>query len=302
MTLLKEYEADCELRGLASREVYVLYAREFCRFLEMRGKDPSQVDRADLKAYLQAIKSRGLKPTSQTRVFASIGAFYEFLVDEGVLEINPVRAFRRRYIRPYKENCGSDPKQLISVEQAAMLVNSILITRDKALLVLLFKTGMRLGELCSLDVGDIDLIDMSLTLTPTAKRSNRLLFFDHETARILQTWMVIRPDREKLGPSSPLFLSKKGVRLCHQRVQEIVQQHAARVGLHDALSKSPARRFTPHCARHFFTTHLMRAGMAREYIKWLRGDALNEAIDIYHHIDADDVRRAYMACVPQMGI
>jgi len=59
-------------------------------------------------------------------------------------------------------------------------------------------------------------------------------------------------------------------------------------------------RFTPHCCRHWFVTTLLKAGMSREHVKWLRGDAMQEAIDIYHHIDIQDVRESYLAHVPQL--
>ena len=162
-----------------------------------------------LKAYLQAIRDRGLKTSSQRKVFTCLSSFYAFMVDENLLGANPIIPFRRRYLRQYKDN-GSEPRQLISIDQAAMLINSVLHSRDKAFLTLLFKTGMRLGELCSLDVGDLDLHDMSLVLKPTAKRSNRQLFFDHETARMLQAWLASRQD---VNSGSPLFISTRKQRI-----------------------------------------------------------------------------------------
>jgi integrase/recombinase XerD len=60
--------------------------------------------------------------------------------------------------------------------------------------------------------------------------------------------------------------------------------------------------FSPHCARHWNTTHLLRAGMKREYVQWLRGDAIKEAVDIYFHVDPKDVQEAYLASIPQLGI
>jgi integrase len=60
--------------------------------------------------------------------------------------------------------------------------------------------------------------------------------------------------------------------------------------------------FSPHNCRHFFTTHLRRAGMRREFIQELRGDSRKEAIDIYDHIDLKELKEAYLACIPQLGI
>lgn len=59
-------------------------------------------------------------------------------------------------------------------------------------------------------------------------------------------------------------------------------------------------RFTPHCLRHWFTTHLRRSGMPRDYIKWLRGDSMNETMDIYNHIDVEDVRESYNSHIPKL--
>ena len=61
-------------------------------------------------------------------------------------------------------------------------------------------------------------------------------------------------------------------------------------------------RFSPHCCRHWFTTHLRRAGMRREFIQEPRGDSRREAIDIYDHIDLKEPKEAYLACIPQLGI
>ena len=298
MKLLDDFKADCELRKIDRYGMYYFYSRQFCRFLESRGKDPLQVEKDDLKAYLQAIRDRGLQTSSQRKVFVCISALYAFAVDEDLLESNPILPFTRRYLRQYKDN-GSEPKQLISIDQAAMLINSILHSRDKAILTLLLKTGMRRGELCSLDLGDLDLRDMSLVLKPTAKRTNRLLFFDHETARILQAWLTSRPNT---SDEAPLFISNRKQRLSSREVEDITKKHAARVGLHNPDSKKPADRFTPHCCRHWLVTHLLRAGMSRDHVKWIRGDAMKESIDIYYHIDAEDVRKSYMAYVPQLGI
>jgi integrase/recombinase XerD len=140
---------------------------------------------------------------------------------------------------------------------------------------------------------------MSLVLKPTAKRSNRQLFFDHETSRMLQAWLASRPD---VNSGSPLFISTRKQRISAREIEVLTRKHASRVGLHDPNSEKLADRFTPHCCRHWLVTHLLRAGMSRDHVKWIRGDAMKESIDIYYHIDAEDVRKSYMAYVPQLGI
>jgi integrase/recombinase XerD len=90
--------------------------------------------------------------------------------------------------------------------------------------------------------------------------------------------------------------------LCSVQIQDIVRKHAKVIGLHNPETGKLADKFTPHCCRHWFTTHLLRAGMKREYVKWLRGDAIKEAVDIYYHIDPEDVRKEYMTHIPQLGL
>jgi integrase/recombinase XerD len=102
--------------------------------------------------------------------------------------------------------------------------------------------------------------------------------------------------------NSALFLNHEGDRLQRRGVSDAVTKAAERVGLHNAESERLEDHFGPHCARHWNTTYLLRAGMKREYVQWLRGDAIKEAVDIYFHIDPKDVQKAYLAAIPQLGI
>ncbi len=163
------------------------------------------------------------------------------------------------------------------------------------------KTGMRRGELCSLDVDDIDFENQAITLKHTAKKSNRLLFFDGETECVLMAWLQFKKAKEKKR-TSVLFPGREGGRISGNEIAKIVKKHASRVGLHNPESESIEDHFTPHCCRHWFTTHLIRAGMPRDFVKELRGDVRHEAIDIYNHIDRKELRESYLAHIPQLGI
>jgi integrase/recombinase XerD len=99
-----------------------------------------------------------------------------------------------------------------------------------------------------------------------------------------------------------LFLNAEGDRLDRGGILRVVRQAAERVGLHDSSSEGMENHFSPHCCRHWNTTHLLRAGMKREYVQWLHGDAIKGAVDIYFHIDPKDVQVAYLASIPQLGI
>ncbi|MCJ7444179.1 MAG: tyrosine-type recombinase/integrase [Methanotrichaceae archaeon] len=300
MSLIERFKSDCIIRNISGFQIYILYAQEFSNFLQKSGKEPTNVTKDDLKTYLATLKARGLKQASIDRIFTCLSGFYAFLVDEGVLSSNPIIPFKRRFLRKYKEDNSSDSRKIIDVEQASMLVNSILDSRDKAIVTLLFKTGMRRGELYRLDIRDIDLDNMSLKLKPTAKRSNRVLFFDRETAEVLRIWLRVREARKK--DDVALFTGRLKGRISPKQIDNVVKRHAARVGLHNSNSKGLEDRFTPHCCRHWFTTYLIRSGMPRDFVKELRGDVRRDAIDIYNHIDKKELKESYLAHVPLLGI
>jgi integrase/recombinase XerD len=132
------------------------------------------------------------------------------------------------------------------------------------------------------------------------KRSNRIVFFDDECARMLKRWMA---QRKKLNSKTEaLFTNEYGGRLNRNGVYNLVTKYAETVGLHDPKSDRVEDHFSTHNCRHWFTTWLRRNGMPREFTKTLRGDKRKDAIDIYDHIDKEELRKAYLAFIPQLGI
>jgi len=302
ITLFELFEEDCALRNITSSKAYRLYCQDLAAFLEKRGRDVQSIDKVDLKAYLVYLKTeRKVKLATIERIFTVLNTFYTFLVEENYVQKNPIPSFRKRYLRQYKSDNEAEARQIISIEDAAKLVHSILSSRDRAIAILLFKTGMRCGELRRLDVEDIDLDAGTIQLKPTPKRSNRTLFLDSEAISVLRRWLDARKTMNKKGTSA-LFIGRGSTRLCARQIKKIIADYAARIGLHNAESDHLEDRFTPHCCRHWFTTHLIRSGMPRDFVKELRGDSRHEAIDIYNHIDKKELRESYLAHIPQLGI
>ena len=120
-------------------------------------------------------------------------------------------------------------------------------------------------------------------------------------AYILRRWLMIREDMNRKGRTA-LFLNHEGERLNRSGVFNAVVEAARRACLHDLMSERFEDHFIPHCCRHWFCTHLFRAGMRREYIKVLRGDSRKEAFDLHNHIDLKELKEAYLSCIPQLGI
>ncbi len=299
--LIDGFCKDCKLRGMTDESIrrYKSSLKMFAGFLKSRGLSLDDVNINVLREFLQLLYDKGVKHKTIENCFSAPSSFYDYLVFEGIAEANVILPFRKRYLKRYRTD--SAERKLLSVEEMSKLVNSIMDPRDRAIAVLLAKTGIRRGELIRLDVDDINWEDYSITLKPTPKRSNRVVFFDEECAVVLKRWLKVR---EKLNPpTKALFVNYQTLeRLNRNGVWSAVVKYAVRLGFHNPDSPRLEDHFGPHCFRHWFTTWLIRNGMPREYVKELRGDKRREAIDIYHHIDREELRRAYLACIPKLGV
>ncbi len=303
--LVDLFVQDCRDREMTEDSIqhYRSVVMHFFEFLDKRDILPRQVDKQVFIEYLRYRRSEGVGQKTLENNFTALASFYDYLVFQEYMGQNPVTGVRKRYLRRYKSENDVDaesPRKLISIEEMSLLVNSVLDTRDKGMLTLWAKTGVRRGELIAMDITDIDWVEQSITLKKFKKRSGRIAFFDDETSRVLKRWVN---QRQMLNPSTPaLFIGEHGGRLMRHGVNHAVAKYAERVGLHDPKSSRLEDHFSPHCFRHWFTTHLRRAGMDREFIKALRGDRRREAIDIYDRIDKQELRRAYLAYIPQLGL
>ncbi|MFW6172174.1 MAG: tyrosine-type recombinase/integrase, partial [Elusimicrobiota bacterium] len=232
--------------------------------------------------------------------FASVSSFYEYLRYEDIVDDNPVLTVRKRYLNKYKDDNNNGHRQVLEVKKLSGFINYIPSIRDKAIVLLFLKTGIRRNELIDIDLNDINWEDYSIQLKPKPKRSNTTVYFDHETASVLKRWKKIRDEREP--DTDALFIGETGERLKRKGVYDSVVKWAEKYGFHDPDSDKLEDKFTPHTLRHVFTTYLIRNGMRREYIKELRGDTRGEAMDIYHQIDHDELKKKYQGCIPELGV
>lgn len=292
--LLEDFREDCLLKNMSEETVrkYISAIRIYIDFLRERGLSLVDADKNVLKEFLRYLKlERKVSVKTLENYFSALSTFYDYLAYEEVVPANNVLPFRRRYLRRYKGEKEQYVRRLLNIEELARIVNSTLDPRDRAIIMLMAKTGIRRNELIRLDLDDVDWENYKIILKKTAKRSNRVVFFDDEVALALRRWLRVR---EQLKPQTKaLFINYgSGRRIDRNTVFNIVVKHSSKLGL----------RISPHDLRHWFTTWLRRNGMPREFIKELRGDKRREAVDIYDHIDEEELREAYMACIPKLGI
>lgn len=297
---LEDFNLDMEARGLAkiSQATIKWAVQRYQRWCYTNNLDAEKGRKDDLVAYLSHLRESRLKQRSIKSDFSYLSIWFSYLVERGMLASNPIPSISKRYLKSYKAE--TPQRKMLTVEEAARMVQATLDSRDRCVLLLLFKTGVRRHELAELDITDVDLEDQSILLKPTAKRSNRTVFFDPEAKYALQKWIKNR-ERRRIDDQEALFVSYSGRRLSNAAIDRIVLKAGARVGLHD-VEATKGENFTVHCARHFFTTCLIRSGMPRDFIKELRGDARREAIDIYNHIDKKELKESYLAHIPKLGL
>jgi len=297
--IIERWKADAHPRGMTEASIYT-YGQHLATFQDSLSRSIAKAGKMEIRTWVDEQRQKGLTTKTIKVRLNALSNFYEFLIFEGVRKDNPVPEVQKRYLSQYKAASEAHTHKLISVEDAARLVASIVDIRDKAMLLLMFKTGVRRGELLSMDVSDIQWENQSITLKPKKKRSNKIVFFDDETEYVLKRWLEIRQARNPL--SDALWISTWGKRIGYGSIQYNINRAAVLCGLHDPSSDRMEDHFSAHCTRHWMTTHLLRSGMERSYVQWLRGDAIREAVDIYYHIDPDDVRRSYLAHVPRLGV
>lgn len=302
MSLLDDCREDLELRRLSRSYIdsAIQRIRAFLVWCEAENLDPRQAGRESFLAYLKYLEALGHKTGTLQHDFTALALLYDLLEErEESSSASELKRIRKKYLRSYKPD--SEERQIISIEEAACMVTATIDTRDRAIVLLLLKTGIRRGELESLDVPDVDLQAMSVRLKQTRKRTNRTVFFDEEAREALRRWLKAREHRKKLDPEA-LFLADTGKRLHRKGILDVVTRAAERVGLHKPGAPLD-ERFGPHCCRHWFSTHLSRRKMPERYIEWLRGDKPHGSIGRYIHIiDPEDVKREYLRCIPQLGI
>lgn len=311
---LNGFVEDCLCRGFTRHtvETYSCNIREFFRVVG--GVD--DVDMGVLRGFLMYLRGRGLSDSTLNGYFAALNVYFDYLVFEGVLSGNPVPSFRRRYLNLRRRYNGVNSRQLIGVEEMAELVYSpfdvgvvriserthlwSVPVRDCALMMLFAKTGIRRGELLTLEVGDVSLEAGEVRVKPFAKRTNCLVFVDDEAVEVLRAYLGWREGVVRQGYSG-LWVTHTGHGLRKDHPYQVVTFYAARLGLHDP-GGDLKDKFTPHCFRHWFTTWLRRRGMSREHRRWLRGDAPGGADDLYDHIDPEDVKKEYLRCMPRLRV
>lgn len=257
----------------------------FFRWLETAGVTPWALDRRTFRRYLTLLEEQGTARGSVARKVSTIHGFYRWLAKEGRLERDPLHG-----IRPPKQGRRL-PKVLPHDDVQSLLETregeTPTALRDRAILELLYATGVRVSELVGLNVADVDLEEGCLRVTGKG-RKQRLALFGAPAARALENYLRYgRPALAGDRAEPALFLNCSGGRLSVRAVQLLVRRAGAAAGI-DAPTH-------PHLLRHTFATHMLDGGADVRVVQELLGHARATTTQIYTHVTEARQRQVYDA-------
>jgi len=279
-------------RGLSENSLEA-YSRDIARFLNSLGKGktrPTDISSEDVLKYVMAI-SRYMAPRSVARNLSAIKSFFRFLASEGEISVNPARLVDS----PRIPRTLPDTMTVAEVERLLENVapTSPLGLRDRAMLELMYGTGVRVSELVSLKLLDIYL-EAGFVRVFGKGSKERLVPFGGKAEKALRDYL--REGRPKIfsqkRTDSPyLFLNARGRPLTRQGFWKILKRYAAKAGL--------SRRITPHSLRHSFASHLLEGGADLRSVQAMLGHADISTTQIYTHVTRERLRQVHEACHPR---
>ncbi len=246
---------------------------------------PAQVDHLLVRAFLADLHRRGLKKVSAARKLAGLRTFFRYLCREGRLERNPARLIvsprlERRHPAHLEED---EVEELLSVPG-----DDLAAVRTRALLELLYGTGVRVAELVGLDLQDVDLQEQGLRVLGKGSKE-RLVPFGRPARQALERYLA---RRDELRPQSPaVFLNRRGGRLSDRSVRTLLGRQLLRL--------AETRQASPHTLRHSFATHLLRRGADLRAIQELLGHSSLSTTQRYTHVDTRHLLAVYRKAHPR---
>jgi len=277
---IRNYTTD--LLGSGNTKGFFTFARE-------RGTDSLDgVDRALLRDYMAYLAEQGIVKASIARKLSAIRSFYRYLQREELLKVNPLEK-------------ASSPKldkrlpSFLSIEEVKQLLEAPDLStpkgqRDRALLELLYASGLRVSELAGLNLEQVDL-DSRETRVRGKGSKERVVLMGKPAAGALATYLG-QGRQELLGKKDThaFFINRYGERITGRTVQRMLGKYARLAGI--------SKRVHPHMLRHTFATHLLDGGADLRVVQELLGHANLSSTQIYTHVTRSQAKKVYLKSHP----
>ena len=263
------------------------YKRDINQYLMYLGdldiKNLSDVKSTHIRDYIIILSDGGMAPASISRIISSIRTYYRFLSSENILDENPVLLINNPKL----------PKKLPDVlteKEISLIINAIqessqFYQRDKAIIELLYSSGIRVTELCNLEMSNL-FIDEDLIRVMGKGNKERLLPLGIRSKKYLDDYIKhSRNSHIKKSGSSFVFVSRNGNQLTRAMINIILNKWTQASGLKKSVY--------PHKLRHSFATHLLEGGADLRFVQALLGHSDISTTQIYTHIDKHYLKEVY---------
>ncbi len=279
-------------KGLAKNTIEA-YGRDLNRFLDhLKAKgiqDILSVGKFDVRAFLLVLRRRGLSTKTVLRNLAAIRTFFQFLIQEGILKINPVEELAS----PKVAKTLPEILTLKEVEELLVQPNTqtSLGIRDRAMLEMLYATGMRVSELTRLPMNQVNLEGGYVLLYGKGSKE-RIVPLGSEAMKWVALYLKTARGRLTKGKESNfLFVNRSGKGMSRQRFWRILKEYGRRAGIR--------KRITPHLLRHSFASHLLERGADLRSVQVMLGHVDISTTQIYTHVTGERLKKIHQRYHPR---
>lgn len=278
-------------KGLAENTVSA-YGRDLAKFLAFAGKqklDLTSVRRDDVVDFLGSLYRQKLDSRSVARHLVTLRNFFRFALSEGHIKDDPTLNLESPKVWKTLPSYLSleEVDRLLALPDAAMLLGS----RDKAMIELLYSTGLRVSELVGLRAGDLDLQSGCVRCIGKGDKERLVPVGKQAVAAVQQYLRDCRPRLVRGHPTPYLFVNRRGGKLSRVGFWKILRAYGKRAGLRG--------RLTPHKLRHSFATHLLERGADLRSVQLMLGHADISTTQIYTHVIQERLKQVYKAHHPR---
>lgn len=266
-------------------ESYKNDLEDFKEYLDLINKTPENTDKKDAFNYLIFLSKKKLKPSSLRRKISAIRSFYKFLIKEELIEKDPTVDLT------FPKNEKRLP-QVLTIEEIEKLINvidnkTVKGKRDKAIIELLYSSGLRVSEIINLKINDLDFENNYLKCFGKGSKERIVPF-----GELAKTYIIdYLKERERLKIDSELlFVNKKGEKLLRQHINNLLRIYSKKAKL--------KKKVHPHMLRHSFATHLLERGADLRSVQELLGHVDISTTQIYTHLTKDYLREIYLSTHP----
>lgn len=277
-------------RGLSgnTREAYLRDVDRLSEYLLEEGVEPAEATADDLHSFIFALHDLGIAPRSQARIVSGVRSFYRYLEIEGITVKNPSQLLEGPKL-------GVHLPEVLTIAEVYDMIEAVDLSspqgpRNRAIIELLYGSGLRVSELCTLERRRVSLDEQYLIVTGKGSKE-RLVPMSEESVSRIRIYLDTNTVTPKRGEEDYLFLNRRGAHLTRVMVFYIVRGLAEAAGISKTIS--------PHTLRHSFATHLLEGGANLRAIQAMLGHESIGTTQIYLHLDNTRLREEIIACHPR---